>query len=91
MLKNDLIKKLRLISKLLMSSTGKQLTTIHILPKILKNKDDQKPKFGLLVEYKIENISLKTLHTKYGGETSPRPITKRSKLSISLYQHSEIS
>ena len=70
-----------------MSSTGKQLITTHILPKILKNKDDQKPKFGLLVEYKIGNISLKMLYTKYGGETSPRPISKRSKLSISLDQH----
>ena len=32
----------------------------------------------------MKNIFLKKLHIKYGGETIPRPFSKKSKLSISL-------
>ena len=47
-------------------------------------------KFCNLIEYDITNIVLKKTHPKSGGEASPRPFYKRSKLSISLYQQSEI-
>ena len=43
-------------------------------------------KFGQLIEYKIRNIFLEKSHTKWGGETSRRPITGKLKLSISLDQ-----
>ena len=34
----------------------------------------------------MKNILLENLYTKCGGETIPRPFTKKSKLSISLDQ-----
>ena len=37
-----------------------------------------------LVEYNMRNIFLENLYTKGGGETIPRPISKKSKLSASL-------
>ena len=43
-------------------------------------------KFGQLIEYNMSNISLEKLHTKFGGETSPGPFSKKSKLNISLNQ-----
>ena len=33
------------------------------------------------------NIFVEKSYTKYGGETIPRPISKKSKLSISLDQY----
>ena len=36
------------------------------------------------------NIFIKTLYTKCGRETIPRPFSKKSKLSISLDQYSEV-
>ena len=38
-------------------------------------------KFDQLIEY-TENIFLEKSHTKFGGETIPRPFFKKSKLSI---------
>ena len=35
-----LLRKLRLISKFITSKTGQQITTIHILPNISRNKDN---------------------------------------------------
>ena len=43
-------------------------------------------KFGQVIEYNIRNISLEKSYAKYAGETIPRPLTKKSKLSISLDQ-----
>ena len=43
-------------------------------------------KFGQLIEYEMRNIFLK----EKCGEASPRPFYKKSKLSISLDQHSEM-
>ena len=43
-------------------------------------------KFGQLIEYNMRNIFLEKLYTKCGGETSPRPFSKKSKLSTSLDQ-----
>ena len=44
-------------------------------------------KFGQLVEYNVRNIFLEKSYTKWLGETSPRPFSKKSKLGISLDQH----
>ena len=47
-------------------------------------------KFGQLVEYNMRNIFLEKSCIKYGGRTSPRPFHKKSDLSISLDQHSDV-
>ena len=46
-------------------------------------------KFGQLIEYNMSNISLEKSHAKCGGETSPRPFSKKSKSNISLNQLSK--
>ena len=43
-------------------------------------------KFGQLVEYNMKNISVEKPYTKCAGEVIPRPLSKKSKLSISLEQ-----
>ena len=43
-------------------------------------------KFGQLIEYNIRNISVEKSYTKCAGEAVPRPLSKKSKLSISLDQ-----
>ena len=41
-------------------------------------------KLGHLIEYNIRKIFLEKSYTRSGGETSPKPFSKKSKLSISL-------
>ena len=43
-------------------------------------------KFGQLIEFNKRNIFLEKLYRKCGGETIPRPFSKKSKLSIYLDQ-----
>ena len=43
-------------------------------------------KFGQLIECNMRNISVEKSHTKWAGETIPRPLSKISKLSIHLDQ-----
>ena len=50
-----MITKLRLISKFMMSQSGKQIITIHILPNITRRKSNQTIKFDQLIKYKIKN------------------------------------
>ena len=57
--------------------------TFHAL-NISRSKGNQATNFGLLIEYSMRNIFLEKSKTKLGGETSPRPFSKKSKLSISL-------
>ena len=71
------------------SQTGKQRTTIHTLPNISRSKGNKTVKYGKLIEYNMRNILLEKSCTKYGGETSLRPLFKKSKLSIPLDQQSE--
>ena len=47
-------------------------------------------KFGQLIEYNMRNIFVEKLYTKCAGETIPRPLTKKSKLSISLDQYCKV-
>ena len=42
--------------------------------------------FDGLIEYDMRNIFVEKSYTKYPGETIPRPLSKKSKLSISLDQ-----
>ena len=43
-------------------------------------------KFGQLIEYNMRNIFVEKSYTKCAGEIIPRPLSKKSKLSISLDQ-----
>ena len=92
MYKNGLIRKLRLISKFITSQNGQQIRAIHTFPNILRSKGNHKQtmKFGHLLEPSVRNIFLEKSYTKSNGENSPRPFYKKSKLSISLDQQSEI-
>ena len=47
-------------------------------------------RFGQLIEYNMRNIFVKKLYTKYGGKTIPRPLSKKSKFSISLDQYCKV-
>ena len=68
------------------SQPGSQTIVIYILPNISRSKCNQTMKFGQLVDYDMRNIFLEKSYTKYGGETSPRPLSEKLKLSISLHQ-----
>ena len=47
-------------------------------------------KFCHLIEYNMTNIFIETSYTECGGETSPRPFSEKSKLSISLDQQAKV-
>ena len=47
-------------------------------------------KLGQLIEHSIRNIFLEKSYRKCGRETVPRPFSKNSKLSMSLYQQSKV-
>ena len=64
--------------------------TIHILSNISRSKGNQTIKFGQLIKYNMKNIFLEKSYTKCGGETIPKPFSKKSKLSISLDQYSKV-
>ena len=53
-------------------------------------KFGQAMKFGQLIEYTVKNIFLEKPYTKCGGETNPRPFSKKSKLSVSLDQFPKV-
>ena len=57
-----------------------------MLTNISRSKGNQAMKFGQIIEYKMRNILLNKSYTKCGGETIPRPFSKKSKLSIFLDQ-----
>ena len=43
-----------------------------------------------LIEYNMRNIFIEKSHTKWAGETIPRPLSKKSKLCISLDQQCKV-
>ena len=93
MQKNDLIRKIRLISKFITSQPGKQTNAIHIMPNISRSKDNQTMKFGQLIEHKMRNIFLEKSYTKCDGETTLRIFSSFSNLipkSISMDQQSYV-
>ena len=55
-----------------------------MLRNISKSKGKETMKFGQLIEYIMTNIFFEKSYTKYGGETIPRLIYIKSKLSVSL-------
>ena len=62
---------------------AQQIITKHMLPNISRSKDNQVMTFGQFIDYN-RNIFPEESCTKCGGEASPRPFDKKSKLSISL-------
>ena len=68
------------------SQPGKQTTAMHILPNILRSKGNQIKKLGQLMEYYMKNIYLEKSYTKYAGDTIPEPLSKNSKVGVSLHQ-----
>ena len=73
--------------KFMTSKPGKQTIPIPIFPNISRIKDNQTIKFGQLREYNMKNIYIfEKSWAKCGGETFPKPYSKKSKLSIFLDQ-----
>ena len=86
MKKNGLIRKIRLVLKFMKSQLGKKTFALHLLPNISRSKDNQRMKFGQLIEYNKKNILIEKSYRQCGGETIPRPFSEKTKLSISLDQ-----
>ena len=76
MCKNGFTRKLRLIAKFLTSQTQQQIIKIYTLLNISRGKDNQTMTFDHLIDYNARNIFHEKSYTKFGGETSPRPIYK---------------
>ena len=74
----------------MMSQPGKQTIAIQILPYISRAKDNQTGKFRRLIELNMRKIFLEKLQPKCGGETSPKPFSKKSKLRVSLDQEPKV-
>ena len=55
-----------------------------------RSNGNQAMKFGQLIEYNTRNIFNEKSNTKCAGETIPRPLSKKSKLSISLGQYCKV-
>ena len=66
------------------SQPGQQAIAIHILLNISRSKGNQTMKFGQLIEYNMRNIFVEKSYTKCAGETISRPLSNKTKLSISL-------
>ena len=59
-----------------------QTIAIHILTNIPISKDNQTMKIGQLLEYNLRNLFLEKSYTKCGGETIPRPFSKKIKIKL---------
>ena len=55
-----------------------------MLPNISRSKGNQTIKVGQAIECNMRNIFAEKSYTKYGRETIPKPLSKKSKLSKSL-------
>ena len=67
------------------SHPGWQTIAIHILPNISRSKENQTMKIGQLIE-SLEKIFVEKSYSKRGGETSSRPFSGKSNLSLFLDQ-----
>ena len=54
------------------------------MPHLSRSKGNQGMKFGQLIEYNMRKIFVEKSYTKCAGETYPRPLSKKLKLSLSL-------
>ena len=62
---------------------------IHTSPNISRSKGYQIMELGQSIERNMRNVFLEKTCRKCGRETSPRPFSKKSKMSISLNQQFE--
>ena len=76
--KNDVIIKIRFISKFMMSQTGKQIIAIYILLNISKSKGNQTVKFGQKMECNMRNIFFEKSYAICDGKTIPRLFFKKN-------------
>ena len=63
---------------------------MHILSSISRSKGNHTMKIGQLIQYNMRNIFLKKSYTECGGETIPRPFSKKkvehiSESSLTVY------
>ena len=68
------------------SQPGQQIIAIHILPNISRSKDKQIMEFRQIIECNMGNIFLEKSYAKCDEETSPKPVSEKLKLNISLDQ-----
>ena len=66
------------------SQSGKQTVALRLQSNISRSKGNHTIKYQL-IEYNMKNIFLEKSHTKSGGETIPRPVSKRPKLKRPEY------
>ena len=69
MQKNNLMRKLWLITKFITSQTGQKMITIHILPNILRSKGNWAIKFGQLIKHSVRNVLRRKSCKKWGRKT----------------------
>ena len=84
--KIGMMKKLRLISKFMLSQTGQQIIPIHILYNISRGKGNQEIKFGHLIKHNIRNNFLQKSCRKWSSGTSARSLFFKKELYIKLNQ-----
>ena len=74
MQKNDLTRKLRLITKFMTSQAGQKMIAIHILPNISRSKINQGMKLGKLMKFSKTNIFLQKSCRKWGSDARSKPV-----------------
>ena len=84
MYKSRLIRKIMLILKFMASQTGSQTIAVYILLNISRSKGKQTMKLDQLIEYTMRNIFVEKSCTKFARQIILRPLSKKTKLSISL-------
>ena len=62
--KNNLVRKVGLISKFMTSQPGKNIIAIHILYNISRSKGNQTITFGQITEYNVRNFFLSKIHAE---------------------------
>ena len=69
---------------------GQQTIAINMFSNISRSKGNQTMKFDQLIECNTRNIFLERSYIKCGGETVPRPFSRKSNLTISMNQWSKV-
>ena len=70
------------------SQPEKQIIPMQILPNISRSKGNETTKFTQLTECNMRNIFLEKSYIKCGGQTIPKPFSKKIKIEhISGYQY----
>ena len=65
---------------------GQQTIAINMFSNISRSKGNQTMKFDQLIECNTRKIFLERSYIKCGGETVPRPFSRKSNLTISMNQ-----